>query len=279
MKNFENFRLSNAGKRFLIMVIGIILFFALAGLNKLVAQDSLDLRDPLGYTIYFHTAVGKEDKLKAYIAFNPNINRPNEKGDRVVLDSLYIDLKGSSFNYFSNLGENAISKIYFCSNGKEIFINLNTEDKRSKKNWPEVDRIVSKFYGQKIGNTIFIREETQSEFLRKGWSSPIINFCIIILLTLLWIIEKYKDMKRGFYLEDAYVGGVLLLVYSIFSALIALISENGKWALICLILYSFILVINLIGNSIYVPILKKRQAEAYAAVRNNSEQIESSDKE
>jgi hypothetical protein len=259
MKNFENFQLSNAGKRFLTIVIGMVLFFALAGLNKLAAQNC---KDPLGYGIYFNTPSEKGAKPKAYITYNPSIYRPNEKKDRIVLDSLYIDLGKSSFNYYSNSGENAVSKIYFCSDGKEIFIHLNIEDKRSKKNWPEVDRIISKFYGQKTGNTIFIREETQSEFLRKGWSSPIINFCIIILLTLLWIIEKYKDMKRGFYLEDAYVGGVLLLVYSIFSALIALISENGKWALICLILYSFILVINLIGNAIYDgPILKKRQEE------------------
>jgi hypothetical protein len=47
MKNFENFRLSNAGKRFLTIVIGMILFFALAGLGKLFAQDKTIKGDTL----------------------------------------------------------------------------------------------------------------------------------------------------------------------------------------------------------------------------------------
>ena len=259
MKKFLdfNFQLSNAGKRFLIELVLIALFFAIAGLSKLVGQDC---RDPLGYSI----ESGKGNMV--YIVYNPDPNRPYQKDQKIILDSVYINSEAETVYISPDVLDNLVSKLYFCSDGKELLVYTTNKKKRSIKKWPQVNLTTYRVYGKIINNTLFLKEKSETNFFRKGWKGLIINICILLSLAIAWFVEKRKDIKSSIKirsdLNKVYSGAILLVVYLFFSILVAIINGmNLVWVVICLGFSIFVLLIQTVINRIYKKVLNLLEEE------------------
>ncbi len=266
---------TNQLARFFAMIIFMVLFFILAGISKLAAQDC---RDPLGYSWKMNYPSDTRDRWIFHLFYNPQINFPYLSEEDIVLDSVYVDYPGDALNLYSEQGENTVSKVYFCGNGEEILAFSTISHKRNKEKWPQIDEINTKVYGKKIGNIIYLREEYEISFLSKGTLGLIINLGIILIFTLCWFIEKISEIKRLAILSSSYIGGTLLAIFSIFSIVVALLQENFKWALICSIVYFSLLGINLFVNLIYEKILDKYSKDIYDAIHEEKSSTNNSKK-
>jgi hypothetical protein len=247
-------------KAFLFLQLATLFIALIVNSISVSAQDSkgsLDLRDPLGYSWYYDYPSERGNEFKAFLTYSPSVNRSSEEKGVVELDSVYVYFKNNSFDYSSPLGENVISKIYFCSNGNELFLYSKVEKRRNKENWPQIDEVTYKIYGKKVGNTIYIREEKESVFLKKGLVGLIANLCIMLFLSLMWFVQKNRDIKRRAPLDGGYPAGIGLIGFSFVSVIIALAWGNPKWSSICLLIFFLVLVANLIINMVYNPIQKK----------------------
>lgn len=267
MKNFENFQLSNRGKCFLIIVVGTMLFFALAGLNKLVAQNP---KDCLGYSLQFNNSGDKDKFYLAYssLIYNSATLLDTPKSVTSILDTLYVKLvntsKESTLNLGTSLMERLLNDTYRFSNEKEIFLYSYAKEVRSQKNWPEIDLKVSNIYGKMVGDTIYIREEITKEPLNKGWIVPIIAFCwigvffILLLVFQIWVIKNWEDLKFGYFFILFILLGLTSLPWMT-STSVLLVDKVGYY--LYLKIWLCILAFTSLVTIIYSIALKKHKKE------------------
>ncbi|MFH1503359.1 MAG: hypothetical protein ABIE36_01755 [Candidatus Diapherotrites archaeon] len=262
MKNFENFSLSNAGKRFLIEIILITLFFALVGISKLAAQDS---KDPLGYDLRF----GKDNKV--YLVYDIIIREssyfPSEHKNTIIVDSFYVHgLNELNLSVSPFVEKKIISRVYHCSQGKELFVYSKTNKERSQENWPSIENVTFNVYGKMIGSTVHLRKELKREPLRKGWTGPICLFCIIGLFFIRASWKKYADMRswRKFKRSTELSVVALFCISSIFPFFYWINSSHKDYVggIIYVIIFLSMAIINLLVNTTYKILLRRHNKRA-----------------
>lgn len=169
---------------FLAMIFLIALFFLIAGISKLAAQDC---KDPLGYSFSYDRERGK-----AYLLYNLNTDYTFSMNsqNKMALDSVNVYWESKCTVDLSPVEiEKIISRVYHCSLGNALFVYTKKEVLTSQLSWPKTYLVTYNINGKRIGDKIYLLEETESKYSKigtivtMGMEIFIFIISIIVLLT------------------------------------------------------------------------------------------------